>query len=309
MEDLSAFSAKPRLRLLLDHFSQIKDARQSWKVAYPLREVCSWSSAPRSRTAMTTTRSSIGANANLAFLRGLSEFYHGIPCVDWLRLVMNRLDPDLFRACFSSWVQPAGRTSSALWRSMARPRAAASTCFSKRSNSRRSATRTASRPCAIASRLGCPATSSRIRPSKRAGLVGPTLRQATQNATQAHLDIMKFYLHQLTRGEQRARFLHWDRLAMHRAEGAQPHQLRDCARVVAIGLHRHRLECVAHVPCLQQLESSLAHRRIEPLRQWTGTTPFRRLNRLVRGPGPLPHLVALVSGLGRRSGYWAARAA
>src|SRR6266478_4616411 len=39
MEDLSAFSAKPRLRLLLDHFSKIKDGRQAWKVAYPLREV------------------------------------------------------------------------------------------------------------------------------------------------------------------------------------------------------------------------------------------------------------------------------
>jgi hypothetical protein len=39
MEDLSALSAKPRLRLLLDCFSQIKDTRQSWKLAYPLREV------------------------------------------------------------------------------------------------------------------------------------------------------------------------------------------------------------------------------------------------------------------------------
>ena len=39
MEDLSAFSAKPRLRLLLDHFAKIKDTRQACKVAYPLREV------------------------------------------------------------------------------------------------------------------------------------------------------------------------------------------------------------------------------------------------------------------------------
>jgi hypothetical protein len=39
MEDLSAFSAKPRLRLLLDHFSKIKDRRQAWKVTYPLCEV------------------------------------------------------------------------------------------------------------------------------------------------------------------------------------------------------------------------------------------------------------------------------
>jgi hypothetical protein len=42
--------------------------------------------------------------ANLGLLRGFSEFYHGISCVDWLRSAMNRLDPDLFRACFSSGV-------------------------------------------------------------------------------------------------------------------------------------------------------------------------------------------------------------
>ena len=39
MEDLPACSAKPRLRLLLDHFAKIKYTRQAWKVAYPLREV------------------------------------------------------------------------------------------------------------------------------------------------------------------------------------------------------------------------------------------------------------------------------
>ena len=37
--DVEALSAKPRLGLLLDHFAKIKDTRQSWKVAYPLREV------------------------------------------------------------------------------------------------------------------------------------------------------------------------------------------------------------------------------------------------------------------------------
>ena len=39
MEDLSAFSARPRLAALLDHFAEIADTRQSWKVMYPLREV------------------------------------------------------------------------------------------------------------------------------------------------------------------------------------------------------------------------------------------------------------------------------
>ena len=37
--DVEAVSAKPRLRLLLDHLAQIKDTRQAWKVAYQLREV------------------------------------------------------------------------------------------------------------------------------------------------------------------------------------------------------------------------------------------------------------------------------
>jgi hypothetical protein len=39
MQDLSAFSARPRLAALLDHFAKVKDARQACKVMYPLREV------------------------------------------------------------------------------------------------------------------------------------------------------------------------------------------------------------------------------------------------------------------------------
>ena len=104
MENLSAFSAKPRLRLLLDHFSQINDTRQSWKVAYPLREVLFLVVCATIANCDDYEEIVDWGNANLAFLRGFSEIYHGIPCAVWLRAVMNRLDPDLFRACFSSWV-------------------------------------------------------------------------------------------------------------------------------------------------------------------------------------------------------------
>jgi hypothetical protein len=31
--------------------------------------------------------------AHLSFLRGFAEFHYGIPCADWLRTVMNRIDP------------------------------------------------------------------------------------------------------------------------------------------------------------------------------------------------------------------------
>ena len=104
MEDLSAFSAKPRLRLLLDHFSKIKDTRQAWKVAYPLREmlflvVCGTIAGGDDYEDIVDW-----GEAHLSFLRDFAEFYHGIPCADWLRVVMNRIDPDLFATCFSSWV-------------------------------------------------------------------------------------------------------------------------------------------------------------------------------------------------------------
>ena len=37
--ETETFSTKSQLRVLLDHLAAIKDMRQSWKVAYPLREV------------------------------------------------------------------------------------------------------------------------------------------------------------------------------------------------------------------------------------------------------------------------------
>jgi predicted transposase YbfD/YdcC len=104
LEDLSAFSAKPRLRRLLDHFSQIKDARQAWKVAYPLREVLFLVVCGTIANCDDYDDIVDWGKAHLSFLRRFSEFHHGIPCADWLRTVMNRVDPALFMACFSSWV-------------------------------------------------------------------------------------------------------------------------------------------------------------------------------------------------------------
>jgi predicted transposase YbfD/YdcC len=101
---MEAWSAKPQLRVLLDHFSTIKDTRQSWKVAYPLREalflvVCGTIASGDDYDDIVDW-----GEAHLSFLRGFAEFHHGIPCADWLRTLMNRIDPNLFAACFSSWV-------------------------------------------------------------------------------------------------------------------------------------------------------------------------------------------------------------
>ena len=104
MEDLSAFSAKPRLRLLLDQFSKIKDTRQAWKVAYPLREVLFLVVCGTIASGDDYDDIADWGEAHLSFLRGFAEFHYGIPCTDWLRTMMNRINPDLFMACFSSWV-------------------------------------------------------------------------------------------------------------------------------------------------------------------------------------------------------------
>jgi predicted transposase YbfD/YdcC len=104
LENLSTFSAKPRLRLLLDHFSQIEDTRQAWKVAYPLCEVLFLVVCGTIANGDDYDDIVDWGNEHLSFLRGFAEFHHGIPCADWLRTVMNRVNPDLFTTCFSSWV-------------------------------------------------------------------------------------------------------------------------------------------------------------------------------------------------------------
>lgn len=95
---------KPRLRSLLDHFSAIKDTRQSWKVMYPLREVILLVICGTIADGDDYEDIADWGEANLDFLRTMSEFHYGIPCQDWLRVVMNRVDPVLFSACFQAWV-------------------------------------------------------------------------------------------------------------------------------------------------------------------------------------------------------------
>ena len=95
---------KPRLAALLDHFSAIEDTRQPWKVMYLLREVLFLTVCGTIAGCDDYEDIADWGEAHLSFLRGFCEFYHGIPCADWLRTLMNRIDPALFSACFSAWV-------------------------------------------------------------------------------------------------------------------------------------------------------------------------------------------------------------
>ena len=97
-------SARPQLRLLLDHLATIQDTRQSWKVAYPLREVLFLVVCGTIASGDDYDDIVDWGEAHLSFLQQFSEFHFGIPCADWLRTVMNRINPELFAACFSAWV-------------------------------------------------------------------------------------------------------------------------------------------------------------------------------------------------------------
>ena len=95
---------RARLGLLLQHFSELDDAREPWRVMYPLKEVL-----------LLVTCASIAScddfddivswgEHHLDFLRRFAEFHHGIPCERWLRALVNRIDPILFGNCFEGWV-------------------------------------------------------------------------------------------------------------------------------------------------------------------------------------------------------------
>lgn len=96
-------SEKPRLRLLLDHFALIEDAREAWRVAHPLPEVLLLVVCGTIAAGDDFEDIADWGEDNLAFLRRFLPYHHGIPGSRWLRLLMNRIDPALFADCFQSW--------------------------------------------------------------------------------------------------------------------------------------------------------------------------------------------------------------
>lgn len=101
---MGALSSKPRLRLLLDHFAAVGDDRAGWRVMYPLQEMLFLVVCASICSCDDYEDIVDWGEARLDFLRRHLDFHWGIPCADWLRTLMNRVDPDLFSACFRAWV-------------------------------------------------------------------------------------------------------------------------------------------------------------------------------------------------------------
>ena len=97
-------TAAPRAKSLLEHFSVITDIRQSCKVMYPLKEVLLLVVCGTMAACDDYDDIVLWGRAHLGFLRRLEEYHFGIPCADLLRVIMNRIGPDLFSSCFMNFV-------------------------------------------------------------------------------------------------------------------------------------------------------------------------------------------------------------
>jgi hypothetical protein len=100
-----AFGAKSRLRALLDHFSLIEDPREPWRVAHPLPEVLLLVVCGTIADGDDYDTIAAWGEQRLDFLRRFLPYHYGVPGARWLTLLMNRIDPELFSACFTAWVR------------------------------------------------------------------------------------------------------------------------------------------------------------------------------------------------------------
>jgi len=94
-----------RLGALLDHFSVIEDPREPWRVAHPLPEVLLLVVCGTIADCDDYDHIAAWGEAHLPFLRQILPYHHGVPGGRWLTLLMNRIDPALFSACFTAWVR------------------------------------------------------------------------------------------------------------------------------------------------------------------------------------------------------------
>jgi predicted transposase YbfD/YdcC len=101
----SDFGERSRLRVLLDHFSIIEDTREPHRVAYPLAELLLLAVCGTIADCDDYDAIAGWGEAHLDFLRRFLPFYHGVPSGRWLTIMMNRVSPALFSACFSDWVR------------------------------------------------------------------------------------------------------------------------------------------------------------------------------------------------------------
>jgi predicted transposase YbfD/YdcC len=99
------FGELSRLRVLLEQLSVIEDDRDPHRVAYPLQEILLLVVCGTIADCDDYDAISDWGEDHLDFLRRFLPFHHGVPTGRWLTIMMNRVNPALFSACFSDWVR------------------------------------------------------------------------------------------------------------------------------------------------------------------------------------------------------------
>ncbi len=97
-------SASPHSGSLLDHFSALEDPRQDWRVMYPLPEILLLTLCATLSGMEDFVETRLWGEQRIDFLRRFLPYDRGIPSHDTLNDVINALDPELFKACFTAWV-------------------------------------------------------------------------------------------------------------------------------------------------------------------------------------------------------------
>lgn len=90
---------------ILGHFSALSDPRERWRVVYPLPEILLVVLCATLCGMDDFVEIGLWARHRLAFLRRFLPYERGIPAHDTLNDVINALDAELFKACFTSWVE------------------------------------------------------------------------------------------------------------------------------------------------------------------------------------------------------------
>jgi hypothetical protein len=90
---------------LLEHFAKIEDPREPWRVAHPLPEILLLVVCGTIADCDDYDHIVAWGESHLPFLREILPYHYGVPGGRWLTLLMNRIDPGLFSACFTAWVR------------------------------------------------------------------------------------------------------------------------------------------------------------------------------------------------------------
>lgn len=93
------------LKRLLHHFSRIEDVRQSFRVAFRLSEILLLCVCGTIADCDGYDAIADWGEENLDFLREFLPYDWGVPTGRWLTIMMNRINPALFSACFTAWVR------------------------------------------------------------------------------------------------------------------------------------------------------------------------------------------------------------